>query len=318
MGWATALLALVGTAAPNSASAWNAAGHRLVACIAWDQMRPETRVAAADLLRGHPDFARWQKRAGEDSGDRGVFIEVSTWADEIRKDRRFFSRGSEEPTPTLEGFPDMERHGDWHYVNRPLDVSSPAIGNVGTIDRQLVALRKTLGSPGTSMLERRYSLPWLIHLVGDAHQPLHASARVGADGRVDKLGNGFMVNNPFNSRKPLTTLHAFWDDLPGPPWLRGERLDTLCRELAAEYAPPSKSTSSEWIDESWRLARDHAYPQSNDAVPVIDEAFYAASRKIADRRVAEAGYRLADVLNQTLVPGGTSTERSDRIRGRAP
>jgi len=51
-------------------------------------------------------------------------------------------------------------------------------------------------------------------------------------------------------------------------------------------------------DESWRIARDSAYPHGEDKVPTISAEFYDNAREIADRRIAQAGYRLADLLNE--------------------
>lgn len=296
--FAAALLAV-----STHALAWNGAGHRLVAAIAWEKMTPEARETAAWLLHRHPDHARWLKRAGEQERERGAFIEAATWPDDIRKDKRFYSAGKEEPTPTLPGFPDMERRGNWHYVNIPLEAG--ALGRKplsGLLDRQLDATAETLGRAANPEVERAYALPWLIHLVGDAHQPLHASARLDAEGRWDKLGNALEVSNPYNSRKPVSSLHAFWDDLPGPPWLRGERLDAAAKALMATYPADAGATSSwRWIEESWQIARDNGYPAGDGATPIpLSEAFYESSREIANRRVAQAGYRLADLLNRVL------------------
>jgi len=291
---------------PWPALAWNAAGHRLVASIAWEQLDRQTRIEVSELLRKHPDYMRWLKRVGDGDADRVAFIEASTWPDDIRQDKRFYSAGVDAPTPTLPGFPDMERRRNWHYVNRPLDDmrKDPAPKQArsdpvsGLLDQQLLALAKILGTPGAPASERSYALPWLIHLCGDAHQPLHTSIRLDADGQWDRLGNGVNVFNPFNPRKNSTTLHAFWDDLPGPPWLRGERLDAVSRILSTRYSRPTPSTSAQWIDESWRLARDSAYPPGDDKVPTIGAEFYDNAREIADRRITQAGYRLADLLNE--------------------
>lgn len=290
---------------PLHALAWNSAGHRLIASIAWEKLSSEARAESSRLLREHPNYERWRRKAGVDAPERIVFIEASTWPDEIRKDRRFYSAGKEEPTPTLPGFPDMERRGDWHYVNRPLDDSPSIYPLTGQIDKQLVAQAKILGSREASGVDRHYALPWLIHLVGDAHQPLHASVRLNAAGRWDKLGDGETIINPFNPRKKSSTLHAFWDDLPGPSGLRGERLDTATHALLALYPRPPRSRSSDkWLEESWQIARQSAYPESEEATPTISEAFFETSREIANRRVTEAGYRLAELLNRLLgVPG---------------
>jgi hypothetical protein len=283
--------------------AWNAAGHRLITAIAWNEMNPKAREETNRLLRRHPDYPRWLKRAGKEDADRRVFIEASTWPDDIRNDKRFYSASKADPTPTLPGFPDMERRSNWHYVNIPLNASFGGKPFSGRLDRQLPELVKTLGESG-SELERTYALPWLIHLAGDAHQPLHASARVDAVGKWDKSGNTRKVHNPFNPRRPVSTLHVFWDDLPGPPWLRGNKLDTTARALASAHAQLICSVESKrWIEESWQLARKKAYPSfpsKSDALPEISKTFYEASRKIADRRIAQAGFRLACVLNQSF------------------
>lgn len=289
---------------PLPALAWNAAGHRLVACIAWNYLDEHSRSAVSRLLRAHPDYARWLAKAAAEQSERSVFIEASTWPDDIRGDSRFYSAGKDEATPSLPGFPDMERHGDWHYVNRPLAdiLAAPARGVAvaGRLDKQLAALPRTLGSSAVSPVERAYALPWLIHLVGDAHQPLHATSRLDAQGKPDKLGNELTVINPFSPRKRASTLHAYWDDLPGPAWLRGARLDAASRALAAAYLepPPAPAAFAQWLDESWQVARDSAYPRGEEPTVTISEAFYENTRTIANQRVALAGYRLAALLSE--------------------
>jgi hypothetical protein len=298
-GWRCALAVAFILLVSSPALAWNAAGHRLVACIAWDHLDRRTRSAVAQLLREHPDYRRWIKRARDDDPERAAFVEASTWPDEIRKDNRFYSAGVDEATPTLPGFPDMERHLDWHYVNRPLDAArrERAISAIsGRLDRQLAVLADTVGASAASRAERSYALPWLIHLSGDAHQPLHTSIKLDAEGQWDKLGNGLVVNNPFNPRKSSSTLHAYWDDLPGPRWLRGERLDAACRALAAFHPRPAQAAPAQWIDESWQLARSSAYPPGDEKTPTISADFHENATAIADRRITDAGYRLAGLL----------------------
>ena len=299
--WRTLLPLGLALFLPCHALAWNSAGHRLIAAIAWENLEHSTRLEATRLLREHPDYARWHRRASADAEARTAFIEASTWPDQIRQDRRFYSAGTDQPTPTLPGYPDMERRRNWHYVNRPLADVTGKHPVSGQIDTQLVALAQTLGNPEASSLDRHYALPWLIHLTGDAHQPLHASIRLDADGHWDKLGNGMRVVNPFNPKKTSSTLHAFWDDLPGPSGLRGERLDVAMRALLAVYPrPPRSGTSQSWIEESWQIAGESGYPKGNEPVPTISEAFYANSREIANRRVTQAGHRLAALLNSLL------------------
>jgi len=295
---------------PLPARAWNAAGHRLVACVAWIYLDAQSRSEISSLLRGHPDYMSWLSKAESAQAERGAFIEASTWADDIRKDARFFSAGVDEPTPGLPGFPDMQRHPDWHYLNRPLDGTPGSQGHdasvSGRLDSALAALSKSLKSSAVPFAERAYALPWLIHLVGDAHQPLHTSSRIDAQGLPDKLGNGLTVFNPYNPRKRTSTLHAFWDDLPGPPWLRGAQLDAGCRELVSSLLQhrPAPASIEQWIDESWQIAGVSAYPPGAAPIATISESFYEKSREIANRRVALAGYRLAGLLGDLLARPG--------------
>jgi hypothetical protein len=286
---------------PSSAMAWNAAGHRLVAHIAWEQLDARARAEATRLLHSHPDHGLWVKKSKDTDPDRGAFVEASTWPDDIRKDSRFYHAGKDEATPLLPGFADMQRHSDWHFVNLRLDRSPADQALSGQLDKQLPSLVKTLSAAHASTVDRRMALPWLIHLVGDAHQPLHTSVRADAKGKWDALGLELTVNNPFNPRRSTSTLHAFWDDLPGPPWLRGERLASTAQVLSATYPPMALSaTTQTWISESWQIARDHGYPTSPDDPPTLSAEFFANSREIARRRVTQAGYRLAELLNAAL------------------
>lgn len=302
MSWATcrrafwlAFLFLV----PPSAIAWNAAGHRISAMIAWQHMGPATRNAIALLLRQHPDFERWQTHGKGSDPDLTAFVEASTWPDDIRHDERFYTAGVDEPTPTLAGFPDMERRLAWHYVDRPLTPLEGPLRSPGKLDQQLDALAAAFGDHCADAGDRAYALPWLIHLVGDAHQPLHVGSRYGADGQSDSGGNRLIVNSPFPSRSASLSLHRYWDDLPGPPWLRGSRLESAARALMARHSPPVPvGTPRQWLEESWQLAAEHGYPPGGDEVPAISIDFFETTLAIANRRIAEAGYRLADLLRE--------------------
>ncbi len=275
---------------PLPAAAWNSAGHRLIAAVAWDQLDEQTRFAVTELLRQHPDYERWLKNDKDGNAGRTAFIEASTWPDEIRQDERFFDPG-DEPTPTPPGFPDMQRHRDWHYVNLPLDnPDRPATS--GLLNKQLPALAGIVGSPARSITERSYALPWLVHLTGDTHQPLHT---------VERGGNDQAIIDPFNPRKGITTLHAYWDALPSPPWLRGARLAKASKALIGSYPKPEPSSPAQWLKESWKIAKESAYPPNIENVPTISETFYENSREIANQRVTEAGYRLAELLRELLL-----------------
>ncbi|MBP5985946.1 MAG: S1/P1 nuclease [Azonexus sp.] len=275
-------------AAPSHA--WNAAGHRLVAVIAWQQLSPASREAIATTLAGHPDHARWAERArSEDAVD--IFAEAATWPDDIRNDPRFHDEEREPPTPALPGLTDTARHKRWHYVD--LDTSGQV--RDGELERQINRLTQMLRS-APKKDQNAETLPWLLHLVADIHQPLH----VGRHG--DEGGNQVEIENPFNKRLPFTNLHTFWDDLPGPPWLRGQRLEKNAARLIDTYPAPAQGNVRLWRDESHRLL-DQAYPTATGSLlPIVDEDFLHRSREIANRRIVDAGYRLGRLLESLFGP----------------
>ena len=272
---------------PLPAGAWNGAGHRLVAAVAWQEMTPVARERASDLLRRHPDHARWLKRQQEEDADYGVFQEASTWPDDIRRDPRFHD-ADEPPTPRLPGFPHMLRQTHWHYRDESPD------GGRGEIDTRLLALAGELAAGREA--EQAYALPWLLHLVADIHQPLHTG------GRDDRGGNGFEIENPYHPRKPFMSLHAYWDELPGPPWLRGRHLERHLRRLNA-LPPPPQGDVARWLAESRELVAGPVYPRAQGSLlPLVTPEFHRRAQAIADARLAAAGHRLGRWLNRLLAP----------------
>lgn len=278
------LIALSLALAAPLAQAWNAAGHRLVASIAWQQLSPRTQAALAEALSRHPDHLHWQEKARSPAA-AAIFAEASTWPDDIRNDPRFYDENREPPTPSLPGLPDTARHKRWHYV----DLAPDGRVQEGEIDRQIERLGQLLRSTRDKG-QISYALPWLLHLVGDIHQPLH----VGHHG--DEGGTEFEIENPFNKRRPFSSLHAYWDDLPGPPWLRGARLERNAERLLANHPPPLQGDIAGWRDESHRLLAA-AYPRSaGSLLPIVTEEFHRQARQIAERRIVDAGYRLGGLL----------------------
>ena len=287
MRYFLALLLMPLLGIPN-ALAWNAAGHRLVALIAWEQLSPASREFVAGELARHPDHARWVARAGG-RGDAAIFVEASTWPDDIRNDPRFFDETRDPPTGQLPGYPDMARHKHWHYVD--LDRHGQAVeGEIDTEIRRLARLSRSTSKNG----QISYDLPWLLHLVADLHQPLHVGYH------EDDGGNTVTVENPFNPRVPFPNLHQYWDDLPGPPWLRGTRLEKKAQRLLSEYPPPQPGNVATWRAESHALLT-RAYPtESGSLLPIVSDSFHREASKIAERRIVDAGYRLGWLLETEI------------------
>src|SRR5215470_7008340 len=90
----------------RSAFGWSGAGHMVIAAAAWRELPPEIQANVTDLLKAHPNYAKWRSTFGDDSGDVNlaayVFMRCSTWPDEIRR------------------YGSQYDHPEWHYVNYPL------------------------------------------------------------------------------------------------------------------------------------------------------------------------------------------------------
>ncbi|MDR3053954.1 MAG: S1/P1 nuclease [Zoogloeaceae bacterium] len=269
---------------PSASHAWNGAGHRQIAALAWEEMSAENRQKVAALLRQHPDYPRWRQRQQKNDPkgdpDYGVFLEASTWADEIRGDTRFYG-AKDAPTPRLNGFPDMRRHSDWHYRD----------AGGGNIDSALKKLASDLAHGNRAA--KIYALPWLIHLVGDIHQPLHCG------GKNDRGGNQTTIINPARSKRPEMSLHKYWDDLPGPHWQRGKYLSDALNKLR-RLPPPSQAEPvgdvNRWYSESRELLAKQVYPPRKK----ISAAFQKHAETVAAQRVSAAGRRLGRWLNRLL------------------
>ncbi|RIX48356.1 MAG: hypothetical protein D3M94_05580 [Rhodocyclales bacterium GT-UBC] len=295
------LLTLIFLALPAAAQAWSAAGHRLTACIAWQQLSSQSQASLGEILARHPDYPRWQARAGK-YGMIAIFAEAATWADSIRNDPRYFDERREWPTPPIPGLADNARHKVWHY----LDFDASGHVREGELDQQIERLTQVLrASP--SPQQTTYALPWLLHLVGDIHQPLHVGRH------DDEGGNQFEIENPYDRRQPFTNLHAYWDDLPGPYGLRGQRLLDEAERLIGLIPPPQRGTLSGWRDESHALLTQ-VYPRSaGSLLPIINERFHLQSRELAQRRIVEAGYRLGWLL-ESLFHSGVPRETGNHGR----
>lgn len=260
------------------ALAWSNQGHRLVGELAQRRLTPAANAQVAALLAGEPE----PSLAG-----------VASWADTLRKSNP-------------ESYKKTER---WHYVNFPVGTCAYRPqrdcpdGNcvVGQIERQ----RALLGDRTQPLQTRREALKFLVHFVGDLHQPLHAG------NRKDKGGNDFQISLRTDLQPEAyaqknyvdgvmgTNLHSIWDYYI----LASEGLSTPLyadRLSALPWPPklPSKSTNpADWASESCKLLdSQHLYPKSHK----MDSRYLDAQRPLAESQLRIAAKRLADLLNATL------------------
>ena len=250
---------------PAGAQAWGDEGHEIVALIADHYLLPEVR-AQVDLLLATDESGL--------TGDRGIAAE-STWADRFREHHR-----------------DTQ---DWHYVDIEIDKSRPSHGQLVT---KIDQFRVELADPATSPAERLMALQFLLHLVGDLHQPLHA-----ADNH-DHGGNELLVIARGTRRG---NLHHYWDNVFVSNL--GDSPQAISQQLIAGITPDDRAeaahgTPLSWAMESYAIAGVEAYgqlpPAGPNGVHLLDEHYVREATITVRHQLQRAGLRLAQVLNEAL------------------
>ena len=282
-------LALIGAVSalgfPAGAFAWGFEGHQIVAAIARGLLAPEVRAKVDQMLS-----------ADQDTLTAHDMLNESTWADRYRNDHKETS--------------------EWHFVDIELDhpdlksacYDFPAAGPLASqgpahdcIVNKITEFSQELADPATPAAERLLALKFLLHFVGDIHQPLHA-----VDNH-DKGGNCVLLS--LGGPRTLN-LHAYWDTTV----IEGMGADpqAIAQTLAAHITPDNKATwekgdPSSWALESFDLARTVAYTVGSrpgcapDSAPVSLPAGYEqTARDAITIQLEKAGVRLAAVLNHAL------------------
>jgi hypothetical protein len=310
------VLVVIALFLPQTAAAWNNSGHMTVAAVAYMNLSAPAKARVDALLRQHPDFDRiFAQGLPKDSPDFAlfVFMRAATWPDQIRDDPRFFddTKTGAVETPLLAGFTDMKVHRPWHFVDEPFSTDGTLTVAATTPNAltQIVDLEKVLGDASVPEATQAYDLPWLLHLVGDIHQPLHCSSRFSALHTAgDRGGNSFQLSTTDKE------LHGFWDhalsNQEDP-----QSVKAMARSLIRKYGkdpvevevpsgPVSEDTVLGWIGESATLSRYVAYTvgdeKGNAPFTTPSAPYRSTAHAIAEHRVAIAGYRLAALLNDRL------------------
>jgi S1/P1 Nuclease len=312
--WSMTIVLAIALLVPQYALTWNGRGHMMVAAVAYQKLNQATKDRVDSLLLLNPDRDNWLDLIPASTPPakvKMVFMVAATWADRIKSDPDYHTDGTHngnrppnDPTAGQNiGYDDLARHKDWHFVDLPFsddNTTLPSVPapNTGT---QIAKFRAVLNSvsndPNVDKL-KSYDLSWLLHLVGDLHQPLHSTTRVSAtDLDGDDGGNGVKLTSPAN-------LHTFWDGVLGggdAPWT------ALNAIVALQDAPKSAANDlnvSDWIKESFDAAEHTAYkspPIGAGAGPfTLTMAYGTAARNLAQKRIALAGARLAKLLNEEL------------------
>ena len=231
---------------------WGKTGHRIVGEIAERQLTQEVKEMVYDILDGES------------------LSSVSTWPDEMRSN------------------PDFKSYDKWHYVNLPLDKEYPEIGHDGdNIVRIIERATAILKSPTADKEMKKFYLKYLVHLVGDLHQPLHVgngTDRGGNDVRVQWFGDG-------------SNLHRVWDsEMIDSRQHDGRELadfsdDQLTEELIEEWQ------STNWLD--WAYESQALLPQVYDFEgDRMGYEYMFHNFETVELRILQAGVRLAGLINE--------------------
>ena len=288
---ALALLALT----PNASRAWLPEGHMATGALAFDALErrdPQAAAVIVRLMEAHPERARFDQTLGDLEGparDRRLFELMARWPDDAR-------RGPFD-------------HDNWHYsqtVTSSMRFALPfAFGGAErAFPRELAVARDPHARPG----DRAVALCWVMHIVGDMHQPLHAALWMSGQFPItDRGGNSAWVRTAKDARPER--LHWFWDSAAGQAGLgRGSPM-ALETQLEAEH-PDSELRPSDprrafegWVVESRRLARDEVYDwgalrigTEPATAPVLSPAYIARARISTGERLALAGFRIGALL----------------------
>jgi hypothetical protein len=278
-------LALCLACAP-CAFAWGPQGHRTVGAIADRLLTPAAHAAVAQLLAADLD------KFGNPSG-RTTLESVSVWADEIR------GTPADEPR--------------WHYDDMPLCKSLPREsycpgGQCNSA--QLERLAMVLADNHADLRARNEALKWIVHLVADLHQPLHAAENAG-----DQGGNRVRVALTGVRTRGRESLHRAWDfelvalalhtrNRQQPP----PDIDALAREARRLTVEAGQGTPADWASESNHLAMNVAYRYPRfvcdgvtAGIVMLDREYQSEAVGIVRERLLLAGGRLANLLNNILV-----------------
>jgi S1/P1 Nuclease len=283
---------------PGFANAWGGAGHMVIAAEAYRELSPEMKAQVFEVLQAHPDFAKWTKGYHPNPNfdlAAYVFMRSSTWPDEIRRTGNQYD------------------HPDWHFIDYPLRPPNfpfePDPRPTDNVVYGVAQCEQTLSDTNAGAELRAAYLSYLVHLIGDMHQPLHCESFFNdAYPKGDRGGNDFYIR----PARAGVRLHGIWDGLlgssmnPRTQWNYAIELDAKYpRESLPELT--AHTDPKDWSLESRKLAIDVGYLHGQlqgsadaDSAPALPAGYTKNAKAVAEKQGALAGYRLADTIQTYL------------------
>jgi hypothetical protein len=300
---------------PSPAHAWGCKGHETVALIAEKHLSPEAKEFVLALLKENPIDPQLKRYCGSAVND--LMGEASTWADDVRPERK---------------------NGPWHYIDIPRGTPrgdgnlTPYCGKEGCVNEAITSQLAILKNKSAEPAKRAEALRYIIHFVGDLHQPLHSTTN------DDEGGN--CVPLKYFRRKPLEhahgftpNLHSVWDSAIIERDAEGADSHEYAERLEEAYASSFEQWQKagihidDWVWESHDYAEKNVYAPLTPKVAIeppapvhactddnnigarlldehiaVGEPYQDQAAPIAELRIAQAGIRLALILNDAAKP----------------
>ena len=271
---------------PSLSLGWGAGGHMMVASIAYKRLNPRAKAQALALLTRPIKPAEVTAKSKD-------FVSAAHWADDLRP------------------FAEFDSFKPLHFIDKPFSIDGTALpADLPEPDNIVKALEDNVKILKTSTDKdaQAQALRFIIHFVGDIHQPLHCATQVSsAHPDADRGGN--LVAITVAGKK--TNLHSYWDGGIGSfpktaPNFAPPPLSQIGPAVAtAKAGNPDTNPKlglddpfnfDAWADESLALAKSTAYKGMKNGV-TPGAAYNSKALKVVRQRVAWGGYRLAAVLN---------------------
>lgn len=304
-----------------SVSAWDDAGHKLTAYIAWQRMSPEARETATKILLAAPEDSDLSVFYLQDSRSEAarkleLFMIASTWADIVR-DRKFDIRYKK------------YHKGNWHYSDYFWKQNGSKAEIVehsedgGLALEKLVEFDKVLRDASASDADKAIALAWILHLGGDIHQPLHTSGRItDLEPKGDQGGNLFLLTP--KDAKPSENLHWFWDSILGRNIPRrndacdSDYLFPLASAMMKKY-PFAKMQNSlaaenfeQWKKESFAYNPTDVFTPDLKRNEMPSQKYKKNALAVSERQLTLAGYRMGELLNR-IFSGKTASANAENL-----
>jgi nuclease S1 len=250
-------------------------GHGAIVVIAMKDLearRPDVKAQIDRILREDPVEGR------------NTYFAAANWPDRVKGDR--------------------PQTRPWHYVDILYDPRSPKVApdlpDPPHALSQIAEMSEKLGREDDPE-QKADALSFLLHLVGDVHQPFHCINRVTPDSPApqgDRGGNSFKLSGPYRN------LHSLWDDSVNLQLQ--DSAEELAVEIMQKYSRDSLARDlvanepEAWVRAGYAIAVERGYKpldgSNGEAAPRPSNAYLRHARDIGQRQAALGGYRLADLL----------------------